>query len=68
MAKSTACRANQISASMSTQDQLSPAFDRRILPPQFKSHCNLHLLKSLSLCLQAARRDIDVQFSAQFKT
>lgn len=69
MAKSTGCRANQISASMSTQDQLSPAFDRRIFTStiQIPLQTNMHLLKSLSLCLQAARIDTDIQSSPQFK-
>ena len=41
MAMSSGWGANQISASMSTKDQLSPGFDSRILPPQFKSQCKL---------------------------
>ena len=47
---STGSTANRISARMSTQDQLSPGFDRRILPPQFKSQSKaICRLQSLTL-------------------
>jgi len=65
MAKSTGCGANQISVSMSTQDQLSPAFDRRILPPQFKSHCKpICTYSNHWACLQAARTETDIQLES----